>query len=157
VPAAVEPARWKAAPRLPAAGLKVLNFEDVEVNPLPENNMEEQKSDRTIESPSTVRSGFVSERPHSLYQRNSAQALYFPTSKKYLICVSKFVEAKDITLPDNVDEMVENGQGNKELKNSWSIPIKVGGMLWMKADRDAVREVFPHIAPKPRPANFRER
>jgi hypothetical protein len=98
-----------------------------------------------------------SERPHSLYQRNQAAALYFPTSKKYLLCLTKFAEAKDITLPEDADALVENGQGNQELKYPWNIPVKVGGMVWMKADRDALREVFPHLAPKPRPATYREK
>jgi hypothetical protein len=92
-----------------------------------------------------------------LHSRNTAGAMYHPGEKKLLIRCQKYVEAKDLQLPRDVDAVVEDAYGNKALKYPYAVSVKVGGVVWMKADRDAVREFFPEIAPKPRAATYRER
>lgn len=93
----------------------------------------------------------------SLHQRSSANALYHPGERKLLIRVCKFVDAKDIQLPPDVDVMVEDALGRESLKYPYQVSVRVGGLTWMKADRDALREAFPEIAPIPRASTYRER
>ncbi len=92
-----------------------------------------------------------------LHSKNVAGAMYHPGEKKLLIRCQKYAEAKDLTLPQDVDATVEDAYGNKALKYPYQVSVKVGGLIWMKVDREALREAFPEIAPTPRAANYREK
>lgn len=93
----------------------------------------------------------------SILTGNKSLAMYDSETKEGLILVTKYVKPGQITLPKDIDEMVEDAQGNKQLKYPWTVSVQVGGFTYMKADRDAVREFFPQIAPKPRASNYREK
>jgi hypothetical protein len=93
----------------------------------------------------------------SIINKSQSQLLYDMDTKKTLLRVGKWIDANEVHLPDDHDATVEDANGNQGLKYPYAVSVRIG-MLWMKADRDALAECFPGVvAPIPRASNYRDR